>query len=228
MQTTRKKSLKRPFQVGVALERIRKAVEAFPRAAMFQLADEGFCSVFEQLVACIISTRTLDEVTVPTARRLFSVARTAEDMSKLTVAEIDILIRSCTFHGVKARDIREIACQTVGRFNGELPCDRQTLLSFRGVGPKCASLVLGVACGQPHISVDTHVFRVVNRWGYAAASTPEKMMDSLCKKVPRQYWVELNRLLVPFGKHICTGRAPRCSTCPVLDMCRQVGVTVHR
>jgi endonuclease-3 len=88
--------------------------------------------------------------------------------------------------------------------------------------------VLGIACGKPHISVDTHVHRVVNRWGYVAESTPEKTMDALARRLPKRYWIELNSLLVPFGKHICTGRAPKCSTCPVLDMCRQVGVTIHR
>ena len=70
--------------------------------------------------------------------------------------------------------------------------------------------------------------RVTNRWGYVSAPTPERTMTALEAELPKRYWVEINRLLVPFGKHICTGRAPKCSTCPVLDMCRQVGVTEHR
>jgi endonuclease-3 len=61
-----------------------------------------------------------------------------------------------------------------------------------------------------------------------AAKTPEKTMAALEAKLPEKYWVEINRLLVPFGKHVCTGVSPKCSTCPVLDMCRQVGVTGHR
>jgi endonuclease-3 len=96
------------------------------------------------------------------------------------------------------------------------------------VGPKCASLALGVAAEQAHISVDVHVHRVTNRWGYVAEKTPEKTMEALMEKLPREYWIEINRLLVPFGKHVCTGVAPKCSTCPLLSMCRQVGVTEHR
>jgi endonuclease III len=88
--------------------------------------------------------------------------------------------------------------------------------------------VLGIACGQARIGVDIHVHRVTNRWGYVHASTPEATMVELESKLPREYWVEINRLLVPFGKHVCTGALPRCSTCPVLDMCRQVGVSAHR
>jgi endonuclease III len=167
-------------------------------------------------------------VTVPTARRLFSVAKTPEAMAELTVAEIDKLIHACSFHRAKAAQIQEIAVQTVDRYRGRLPCDQSALLEFRGVGPKCTSLALGIACDQPHIGVDIHVHRVVNRWGYIAASTPEKTMHALHQNLPKRYWIELNSLLVPFGKHICTGRAPKCSTCPVLEMCRQVGVTSHR
>jgi endonuclease-3 len=76
--------------------------------------------------------------------------------------------------------------------------------------------------------VDIHVHRVTNRWGYVRAATPERTMAALERRLPRRYWTELNSLLVPFGKHICTGRLPRCSACPVLDMCRRVGVTAHR
>jgi endonuclease-3 len=101
-------------------------------------------------------------------------------------------------------------------------------MSFAGVGPKCANLALGIACEEPFISVDVHVHRVTNRWGYIEASTPEKAMIALEAKLPRRYWIEINQLLVPFGKHVCTGQRPKCSVCPVLDMCRQVGVTSHR
>ena len=100
--------------------------------------------------------------------------------------------------------------------------------SFPGVGPKCANLALGIACGATLINVDIHVHRVTNRWGYVRTSTPEQTMAELEGRLPSRYWVELNALLVPFGKHVCTGRLPRCSTCPVLDMCRQVGVESHR
>jgi len=76
--------------------------------------------------------------------------------------------------------------------------------------------------------VDIHVHRVTNRWGIVTAPTPECTMLALEDVLPERYWIEINRLLVPFGKHVCTGVRPKCSTCPVLEMCRQVGVTTHR
>src|SRR5436190_20862929 len=89
---------KRPFDIDLAIERIREAVQPFPKAALFELAEEGYSSPFEQLVACIISIRTRDEVTLPTARRLFAVARTPRAMSQLTPGQIEEQIRACMFH----------------------------------------------------------------------------------------------------------------------------------
>lgn len=217
----------RPFDIDVALARVREAVARYPRAALFELAAEGYTSVFEQLVACIVSIRTLDEVTLAVARRLFAAARTPEAMARLPTAEIDRLVEACTYHEPKAERIHEMATRIVAEMGGVLPCDEAVVRSFRGVGPKCAALALGIACGQPGIAVDTHVHRVVNRWGYVHTPTPEATMRALLERVPRRYWLELNSLLMPFGKHICKGPLPRCSTCPVADMCRRIGVTRH-
>jgi endonuclease-3 len=219
---------KQPFDIGKAVRLLRQATAPYPKAALFELADEGFNSPFEQLVACIISIRTRDETTLPTARKLFAVARTPAEVSGLTVEEIQKFIAACMFFEPKSRQIHEIARRAVDEYGGEVPCDEEVLRSFHGVGPKCANLVLGIACGQPRIGVDVHVHRVTNRWGYVSGRTPEKTMEALIAKLPRRYWVEINKLLVPFGKHVCTGVAPKCSTCPLLEMCQQVGVTSHR
>ncbi|MGH2354512.1 MAG: endonuclease III domain-containing protein [Chloroflexota bacterium] len=210
------------------MNRIGKAVRPFPKAMLFELAEDGFDSPFEVLIACMISIRTRDETSLPVARRLFARARTPAEMAALAPDEIDRLIRESSFHEAKARQIHAIATQAVEALGGQVPCDFDVLTSFAGVGPKCANLVLGIACGQPRIGVDIHVHRVTNRWGYVQARTPELTMAALEATLPDQYWVEINRLLVPFGKHICTGTLPRCSTCPVLDMCQQVGVGTHR
>jgi endonuclease III len=219
---------KQAFDIDVAMARIVKAVEPYPKAAMFELAERGYGTPFQQLVACVISIRTRDEESLPISLRLFAVAPTAEAIVALTPAEIDALIRPSTFHERKSYQIHAIATRTVEEFAGELPCDDEVLQSFAGVGPKCAHLALGIACAEPVISVDIHVHRVVNRWGYAQTATPEQTMLALEAKLPERYWVPINSLLVPFGKHICTGIRPKCSTCPVLDMCQQVGVTSHR
>jgi endonuclease III len=220
--------MKQPFDVDVVMERIAKAVRPFPKAALFELVDEGFGTPFEILIACVISIRTRDETTLVCARRLFALARTPEAMNRLSPERIEEAIRESSFRETKSWEIREIARRVVAGHHGDMPCDEEVLLSFPGVGPKCANLMLGIACGETRIGVDVHVHRVTNRFVYALEKTPEKTMVALEAKLPKQYWVEINRLLVPFGKHVCTRVRPKCSTCPVLDMCRQVGVTEHR
>ena len=148
---------KKPFDIDRALKAIEQAVKPWPKAAMFELAESGYSTPFEQLAACMISIRTYDEVTVPTALRLFERARTPAQMSKLTTGEIDSLIRTCTFHERKAEQILGMALRVVAEYDGKLPCDAEVMQSFPGVGPKCAHLVLGVACHEPYISVDIHV-----------------------------------------------------------------------
>ncbi|MHB1132783.1 MAG: endonuclease III domain-containing protein [Chloroflexota bacterium] len=220
--------LKRDFDVQEMLRRIEVEVQPYPKAALFELASRGHGSPFEILVACIISIRTRDEVTLPVALRVFARARIPEEMARLPVADLDEMIALSSFHEAKARQILDIAVQVKEEFGGVLPGDDAVLRSFPGVGPKCANLVLGIACGQARVSVDVHVDRVTNRWGYVATKNPVQTMLALEARVPSELWIDVNRLLVPFGKHVCTGRLPICSTCPVLEFCRQVGVTAHR
>jgi endonuclease-3 len=210
------------------MERVREAVRPFPRAMLFQLYDEGHRSPFEMLVACLISVRTRDETSLIMARRLFERARTPAEMAAMDINAIDRLIGTCTFHLAKAEQINTIARLVVEEHDGELPCSFEVMTSYAGIGPKCANLTLGIACGQPRIGVDIHVHRITNRWGYVAARTPEATLAALEAKLPQRYWLDINALLVPFGKHICTPVSPKCSTCPLLDMCQQHGVVTSR
>ena len=224
---------KRPFDIDAVVARLRVGTRGLADAAMFALRDggdghPGYGTVFQQLVACILSIRTRDETSLPVARRLFARAATPAAIAALSPEEIGALIAESTFAEAKAVQIHAIAERTAAELGGELPADADLLLSFKGVGPKCANLALGVATGAAGIAVDVHVHRVTNRWGYVDARTPEATMAALERVLPRRYWVEINRLLVPFGKHVCTGVRPKCSTCPVLAYCRQVGVTDPR
>ena len=223
----------RSFDIDDALTRVSTAVAAYAPAAMFALRDgddahPGYGTLFQQLVACILSIRTYDEVSLPVARRLFARAATPAAVVALGEDALAAMIAESSFAPAKARQIVAIARRTVEDHAGALPADDAVLQSFNGVGPKCAHLALGVTTGAGYISVDVHVHRVTNRWGYVSAGTPEKTLAALERVLPARWWVEINRLLVPFGKHVCTGVRPHCSTCPVLDMCPRLGVTSHR
>lgn len=217
-----------PFPLSAVLAAIEPAIAPYPKAAMFDLFERGYNSLFEQLISCIISIRTLDETTIPVSLRLFDVARTPADVAALSPEELTPLLYGTSYPDQKAHTMIGIAQRIMTEFGGNLPADFDVLTSLKGVGPKCANLALGVATGQAAISVDIHVHRVTNRWGFVQTKTPEQTLAVLEKQVPVAQWINVNRLLMPFGKHICTGPLPHCSTCPVLQYCAQVGVERHR
>jgi endonuclease III len=220
--------MKKPFNLSIVLKRIEKAVKPYPKAALFELFERGYSTLFEQLISCIISIRTLDETTIPVSEKLFKIARTPKEFLRLSPKQLEQVLHGATFPGQKAFTIIGISKAAIEQYHGELPSEFEKLIQLKGVGPKCANLALGVAHRQAAISVDVHVHRVTNRWGFIQTSSPEQTMLQLEQKVPKQKWIDINRLLMPFGKHICTGRLPHCSTCPVLKYCMQIGVTSHR
>jgi endonuclease-3 len=211
--------------IDEAMHRVTAAVQEMPAPSMFQLAAEGYSTPFEQLIACIISVRTREETSLPVSRRLFAAARNPDDVAALSIPELERLIIPSTFPEPKAANIHAIAVRVRDEFGGDLPCDGEVMQSFTGVGPKCANLALGIACSQPTIPVDSHVHRVVNRWGYVRTKTPERTLAALEPKLPMQFRPSINRLLLPFGKYICLGGAHRCPDCPLIDICPKIGVT---
>jgi endonuclease III len=215
--------MKEPFDIDEAFRRLRETCARLPKAAMFQLRDEGYASPFEQLVSALISARTLDETTIPVSHRLFARARTPAAMAALPEPDLVALLRGATFPEPKARDILALSRAIVANGN-QVPDTAEGLTAFRGVGPKIAALTLAVGFNHPAVCVDIHVHRVTNRWGYVATTTPERTQSALEAKLPREYWIEINERLVPFGKHVCTGARPRCPACPLISMCAQVGV----
>lgn len=214
-----------PFDIDEAMRRVTAAVAGYPLPSMFQLAEDGLGTPFQQLVACVISIRTLEEVSLPVSRRLLGAAPDAAAMAALDAAEIERLIHPSTFGDRKAAQIKAMAEAVVRDHGGELPCDGAVMQGFAGVGPKCSQLALGIACGAPTIPVDIHVHRVANRWGYVRTKTPEQTLTALETVLPMAYRPSINRLVLPFGKYVCTGPAPKCPRCPLADMCPKVGVT---
>ena len=215
---------KQPFDIDEVFVKLRAACAVLPKAAMFDLRDRGYGSPFEQLVSSLISARTMEEPTMRVSLRLFAAARTPEAMAALSYDELLRLLQGATFPEPKARDILALSRAILDHHGGHVPDTMEGLTAFHGVGPKIAALTLAVGFGQPAIPVDIHVHRVANRWGYVSTSTPDRTLAALQAKLPRQYWIEINERLVPFGKYICTGPAPKCPGCPLLSMCRQVGV----
>jgi endonuclease III len=192
------------------------------------LMAETYESPFRVLISCILSLRTQDATTAKASHRLFALADSPEAMLKLSAKEIETLIFPVGFYKTKARNILEICKTLVQTYAGQVPDEIDELLKLKGVGRKTANLVVTLGYHKPGICVDTHVHRISNRWGYVRTATPEKTECALRAKLPKQYWIEYNDLLVSFGQQLCRPISPLCSHCPVRRYCDRVGVTISR
>ena len=185
-------------------------------------------SPFRLLVACVISLRTKDEVTAEASRRLFEVAPTPDRLAELEEERIARAIYPAGFYNTKATQLKEIGRIIRDDFDEEVPASEADLLAMPGVGRKTANLVLGLGFGIPAICVDTHVHRISNRLGMVSTKTPEKTERALMEVLPRDLWVPINDLLVTFGQNRCHPTSPRCTDCPLENLCPRIGVTRSR
>ena len=149
-------------------------------------------------------------------------------MVKLPVKTIEKTIFPVGFYRTKAKVIREICTVLLRDYSGKVPDDIDELLKLKGVGRKTANLVVTLGYRTPGICVDTHVHRISNRWGYILTKNPKETEFALRKKLPEQYWIEYNDLLVSFGQHLCRPISPLCSQCLIKKYCSQIGVTTRR
>lgn len=192
------------------------------------LLAESSQSPFQVLISCILSLRTQDGTTAQASCRLFQLADTPEKMLRLTAKKIEKTIFPVGFYRTKAKAIRGICRTLIQKYAGKVPDDIDELLQLKGVGRKTANLVVTLGYGKPGICVDTHVHRISNRWGYIRTKDPKESEFALRAKLPAQYWIEYNDLLVSFGQHLCRPISPLCSRCPVAKYCSKVGVTLSR
>lgn len=183
---------------------------------------------FKVLISCIISLRTKDEVTSEASRRLFSIADSPWKMALLETDEIERAIYPAGFYRTKARNIKRISHKLLEDNNGIVPDSLEELLKLPGVGRKTANLVMTLGYGKHGICVDTHVHRIMNRLGYVSTKTPEQTEFVLREKLPTQYWLEINDLLVTYGQNLCTPVSPFCSRCRLYPYCQRVGVERSR
>jgi endonuclease III len=209
------------------IRRLRRTGVRWRPTAIAGVVETGH-DPFRVLVACLLSLRTQDTTTGPAAARLFAAATSPGAMLQLTPRTIERLIYPVGFYRTKARVILELCRDLLERFGGRVPDDIDALLTLKGVGRKTANLVVTVGYGKPGICVDTHVHRISNRLGFVRTRTPAETEAALRARLPRRYWIGYNDLLVTFGQNVCTPVSPRCSTCPVSDRCRRVGVTTSR
>ncbi|HAG50300.1 MAG TPA: endonuclease III [Deltaproteobacteria bacterium] len=207
--------------------KILKQVNAsFTIPAVTQISNKSR-SPFMVLISCILSLRTKDNTTAQASERLFRLAKTPETMSRLSNRTIEKAIYPVGFYRNKAKVIKNISTELIEKYHSKVPDTIDDLLAFKGVGRKTANLVVTMGYGKPGICVDTHVHRIINRWGYVKTKTPEETEFALREKLPKRYWIIINNLLVTFGQNICKPISPLCKRCRIYIYCNKVGVAMR-
>lgn len=183
---------------------------------------------FHVLISTLISLRTKDQVTNAASQKLFELANTPLEMIKLTPKQIEKAIYPAGFYKTKAKTILGVCKTLLEKYNGAVPDDVDELTQMKGVGRKTANLVVTLGYNKLGICVDTHVHRISNRWGYIKTKTPDETEQVLRKKLPKQYWIIYNDLLVTFGQNLCVPISPWCRRCQIEQYCAKVGVKKSR
>ena len=180
-----------------------------------------FKKPFQLVVAVMLSAQCTDERVNKTTPELFSRCKTIEDFADIDINELEEIIHPCGFYKNKAKNIKLCARQVLENFNGVVPHTMKELTSLAGVGRKSANVIMlevfGIAEG---VAVDTHAKRISNLTGLSKEKEPEKIEQDLLKIFPKECWKDLNHLLVWHGRNTCIARNPKCTVCPISDVCK--------
>jgi len=194
------------------LERLRRE---YPRAG----TRLKWNSVFELLVATILSAQTTDNQVNNITSKLFKHYNQPRDFAALTPEQLEPLIKGCGLYRNKAVFIIEASRMIVDRFGGRVPDTLEELMELPGVGRKTANVVLSVGFGKPALAVDTHVQRVASRLGFTTSDNPEHTELQLKSLIPPEEWGRAHHLFIWHGRSLCRSRKPRCRQCPLSDLC---------
>lgn len=179
----------------------------------------NYHSPFELLIAVILSAQATDKGVNKATDKLFPVANTPQAILDLGVDGLKNYIKTIGLYNSKAENIIKTCRDLVEKYQGEVPQDRESLESLAGVGRKTANVVLNTAFGQPTIAVDTHIFRVSNRTGFAPGKDVVKVEEKLLKVVPDEFKTDVHHWLILHGRYTCIARKPRCASCIIEDLC---------
>lgn len=179
----------------------------------------GYENPFQLLVAVILSAQATDVGVNKATTPLFKKVRTPQAMLKLGEEGLKKHIKIVGLYNTKARNIIKTCKLLLENHGGKVPQDRESLEALPGVGRKTANVVLNVAFGQPTIAVDTHIFRVSNRTGFAPGKNVDEVERKLVKFTPDEFKQHAHHWLILHGRYTCIARKPRCGSCIIEDLC---------
>ena len=202
-------------------ERYDNIINWFRREMPTADTELEFGSIFQLLVAVVLSAQCTDKRVNMVTRELFKAFPDAYALGNADINEVYEYIRSVSYPNAKAKHIVEMARKIVSDYDGEVPADMDKLLTLPGVGRKTANVIQAVAFGKSTMAVDTHVFRVSHRIGLVtkSATTPLKVEQQLVKHICSEDIPRAHHWLLLHGRYVCTARSPHCDKCGISQWC---------
>ena len=183
----------------------------------------NFETPFELGIAVMLSAQCTDERVNKTTPAIFEKYNTPQDFVDIDIKKLEKLIYPCGFYKNKAKSIKAYSKMVLETFNGELPQDIEKLILLPGIGRKSANVIMLEAFNKPvGIAVDTHAKRISNRLGLSHEKDPSKIEQDLLKIIPKEYYKDINHLLVWHGRNTCTAKKPKCDTCRLNKYCKNL------
>ncbi|WP_298534265.1 endonuclease III [uncultured Treponema sp.] len=179
-----------------------------------------YSTPFTLLVAVVLSAQATDKSVNIATRELYKVADTAQKILALGEEGLIPYIKSIGLYKSKAKHIIALCEKLISDFDGQVPHDREKLMSLSGVGRKTANVVLNVVWGEHTMPVDTHLLRICPKIGLAEGSTPEAVEKSLLERIPDEFMEHAHHWLILHGRYVCTARNPKCENCLINDICQ--------
>lgn len=203
-----------------SLSEIKKVFSLLEKDHPLTMLEElGHYTPFQMLVMTLLSSRTRDSTTIPLVKRLFAKYPNPEHFVKMDLKELEEWLFGVGFYKVKARHVQALSKIIIEKYQRKVPDTFEELTSLPGVGRKTANCVLAYTFKKPAIAVDIHVHRISNRLGWVKTVTPEETEEALQKQIPKELWIEVNRLFVGHGQTVCVPINPKCNLCPVRSYC---------
>jgi len=178
-----------------------------------------FSNPFELLIAVILSAQCTDVRVNKVTKELFNKYPKPEDYIGVSIEEIGEIIHSCGFYKTKSEYIINTCKILIDKYKGNVPSNKEDLLSLPGVGNKTANVVMSTVFNVPAIAVDTHVFRVSQRIGLAKGNSADEIEKKLCHIIEKEEWTNAHHLIIFHGRRICKARKPLCMKCKLKDIC---------
>ena len=208
--------MKDKFEIEFLYDRLSKK---YPRYTNRKPKAKIYAHAYTSLIGVMLSAQSQDKRTAVACDQLFKLADNPQDMIQLSQEEIIEAIKPAGLYNAKSKNILATSKILLEQYDGRVPQTQEELMKLPGVGRKSSDIVMRFVWGEPNIAVDTHVFRLLWRLGWADSLDERKASVTVNSTTPSKYKYGAHMWLITHAKKVCKSRSPGCGTCVITAAC---------